>query len=99
MQQLAALHWAADAGLIHYVGPLILVYGIYVHFRELQHTLSAMKEIQQEKESLHQRTENLEANLEVSLSPTSHTASSRALYISSLSSITIISNLWFQLFL
>jgi len=77
---LAALHWAADTGLIHCVGPLILVYGIYVHLRELQHTLSAMKEIQQEKESLHQRTENLEAHLEVSLTPTPDHFTSRAYF-------------------
>ena len=40
---------------------LLCVYG-----RELQQTLSAMHEIQEEKESLSKRTENLEANLEVS---------------------------------
>ena len=35
--------------------------------RELAHTLKAMKQIEQDKESLFEKTENLQANLEVGI--------------------------------
>ena len=42
---------------------------VCLYGRELQQSLSAMHQIQEEKESLSKRTKNLEANLEVSSFP------------------------------
>ena len=49
------------------VGYFSAIYHVsYYCVRELQQSLSAMHQIQEEKESLSKRTKNLEANLEVS---------------------------------